>query len=655
MYSNKLINLVRLARLFVNKLICSVFKNKKKVRVKGQHGRPKNLHLFPAVARRKCIIALFLLIAIVGGVIAPVGAEVAHAAIPILAWGILAGVGYFFGGQILDSTAAALGSLVADLMAWVSQWLFALSVYLLDLSIGYSLKGENLKLEGIKEGWSIMRDIGNISFLFILIYIAIATILQASGINTKKALATLILIALLVNFSFFLTGIVVDAGNILALVIYNAMIEPGPIGDQLANGLDLESIYEFDDGSIIDSVLSFLGIGEFDTIVIKLFGSVVILIAAFVFLSLALLFILRSIVLMFLLVLSPFAFIAAVLPGTNQHFKQWLHHLINHSFVAPITLLLLFVVLQIVNSDEIKKAIENFTGEKTGTYIGAIIESQQELPNIDAYQIFLLYILIMGLLVGTLIISKRMAGQAATLAIKYAGRGPGALVGLAAWTSKHTIGRGIRRYAESEKMKDRASRSAGWEFVQKRMEGLSQRSFDPRAFGVTRAIAAGLGTDFGKSGRGTDFSAKKAIGEREKRAAALAVGPGGEARVKAYTQRLRGSIFTRMGITRGINEAAAGKIEERARKERLKRIAPALRRERQELKKRLKEIMEGAGGTIAVTSAGIALTGRQQIEERLNEIENELAEAHSADLESIKGDIEDIKGTSNKPSGEGAA
>ncbi len=70
-------------------------------------------------------------------------------------------------------------------------------------------------------GWGLVRDMANIVFIFILLYIAIGTILQLHSVNTKKMLASVIIIALFINFSFFITRVIIDASNSLALLFYN--------------------------------------------------------------------------------------------------------------------------------------------------------------------------------------------------------------------------------------------------------------------------------------------------------------------------------------------------------------------------------------------------------------------------------------------------
>ncbi len=74
--------------------------------------------------------------------------------------------------------------------------------------------------EAVNKGWGLGRDIVNIFLIFILLYIAIATILQLSGYGAKQLLTTLIVIAFLVNFSLVITKLIIDASNILPLEFY---------------------------------------------------------------------------------------------------------------------------------------------------------------------------------------------------------------------------------------------------------------------------------------------------------------------------------------------------------------------------------------------------------------------------------------------------
>src|SRR3989338_3115796 len=75
----------------------------------------------------------------------------------------------------------------------------------------------------LPQAWRITRDLSNIFFILILLYIAIKIILGLAGHDGKKMIIWVIIMALLINFSMFATKIVIDSYNVLALIFYNKM------------------------------------------------------------------------------------------------------------------------------------------------------------------------------------------------------------------------------------------------------------------------------------------------------------------------------------------------------------------------------------------------------------------------------------------------
>ena len=73
----------------------------------------------------------------------------------------------------------------------------------------------------IAVGWTTIRDLINLFFIFILLYAAISTILQYGNYQLKNVLAKIIIAALLINFSLMIGKMVIDASHILAWEFYN--------------------------------------------------------------------------------------------------------------------------------------------------------------------------------------------------------------------------------------------------------------------------------------------------------------------------------------------------------------------------------------------------------------------------------------------------
>src|SRR3989344_4311531 len=129
-----------------------------------------------------------------------------------------------------------------DWFAWImnnlliptAAWILGLAGNLMDMAIKFSLDTKYFKIDAIDSGWKLIRDLVNMGFIFILLYIANSTILQLSSYNIRSMLAKLIIAAVLINFSLFFTRVVMDAGNIVAINFYNSFQVAGSSEPSLA-------------------------------------------------------------------------------------------------------------------------------------------------------------------------------------------------------------------------------------------------------------------------------------------------------------------------------------------------------------------------------------------------------------------------------------
>jgi len=183
----------------------------------------------------------------------------------------------------------------------------------------------------IQVGWTLIRDITNMGFILGLVYIGIATALRISNFNTKKIFANLLIIALLINFSPVICGIVVDAGQ-LTMSFF------------LEDVTDWSKVTEVLDDAKATSWAEILGSsGSFEGV----FGLVTILlfcmIASLIFFSYFFLFLIRNIAIWVLVIFSPAAFFAYIFPQTNKLFKQWWHQLVQWTFVGAIAAFFIYL------------------------------------------------------------------------------------------------------------------------------------------------------------------------------------------------------------------------------------------------------------------------------------------------------------------------
>ncbi|MBI5139582.1 hypothetical protein HZA26_03160, partial [Candidatus Nomurabacteria bacterium] len=90
-----------------------------------------------------------------------------------------------------------------------------------DMMLALTLGGFLYESSFTNDAWVVVRDLSNIFFILVLLYIAVKVILNLGGHDVKKMISQVVIMALLINFSMFFTKVVIDASNILALIFYN--------------------------------------------------------------------------------------------------------------------------------------------------------------------------------------------------------------------------------------------------------------------------------------------------------------------------------------------------------------------------------------------------------------------------------------------------
>ena len=103
----------------------------------------------------------------------------------------------------------------------VPTYLAILAGKFFNIMINLGLQSSMYSADFIPQAWRITRDLSNIFFILILLYVAIKIILGLAGHDGKKIIIWVIIMALLINFSMFASKVVIDSSNVLALIFYN--------------------------------------------------------------------------------------------------------------------------------------------------------------------------------------------------------------------------------------------------------------------------------------------------------------------------------------------------------------------------------------------------------------------------------------------------
>jgi len=240
-------------------------------------------------------------------------------------------------GSIINFAAGSFTALPAFIFLFALQLILTLSS-VLALAAGLLLEGVIsmpiffTKCPGaspcfIDTAWGLMRDIVNMLLIVILVVIAFATMLRKQELGATKALIPLIAVAILVNFSRVIVGVVVDVSSLVMGVFLPQITGISALTDSLAAQKDI--------------IMDQLGANSFKISeqVLAIFKTLTLIIFqlayAFILVLYAVIFLVRFVALWLLTIFSPIAFVAFILPITRKKiFDEWRNQLISWSFMG---------------------------------------------------------------------------------------------------------------------------------------------------------------------------------------------------------------------------------------------------------------------------------------------------------------------------------
>lgn len=180
----------------------------------------------------------------------------------------------------------------------------------------------------IYNAWAIMRNFANVAFV-IAFMVIIFSQLTSAGLNNygiKKMLPRLIVAAILVNASFWICAIAVDISNILGSSI-NSLFVSMEAGLPSTPGEGATTFSNVAGGSatgweaITGLVLAGTAVGALyiglSALLPALLAALLAIVTVFMVLTL------RQALIVLLIIISPLAFVAYLLPNTESMFKKW--------------------------------------------------------------------------------------------------------------------------------------------------------------------------------------------------------------------------------------------------------------------------------------------------------------------------------------------
>jgi len=367
---------------------------------------------------------------------------------------------------VTNAIKSALGNVLLAIQGMVG----VVVVWLAALGLGILNFANPQKAQLVQEGWKVARDLANMFFVLILLAIAFATILRIETYGMKSLLPKLIIAALLINFSLVFAGVNIDfSGVMTAFFVSDGQVffkdiakamklpkimtttaeEKGETYRCVLNGvIQIEGIpadqcnycigacEPMPTAAKLQTENDWKGLGDsYWAVISSLFFSIMFtVVAAFVFGALAFLLLGRILIIWFLLIIAPIAWLFWVLPATRHLFSQWWNTFIKWVFFAPAAFF--FIWLSV-------KSWSQFISPSGGSAVGGVKQivtdemlGSQLVPQIMEPTNFVQFLLVCGMLLGSLIVAQKMGIYGAQGAI-----------GVAKWFGKGAAGLASRNLA----------------------------------------------------------------------------------------------------------------------------------------------------------------------------------------------------------------
>jgi hypothetical protein len=260
--------------------------------------------------------------------------------------------GSAIGGAIAAPFLLAINAVMYAIFMFFGIILIAAGI-LFDWAINPNNFSQVMNMTSIYNSWMIVRDFLNLFFIFVLLFSAFCTVFGISKyhIIKSKILLMVVIMALLVNFSFPIARFIIDIGNIMMYFIINKTF-PG-----LTNNSGISSQMVTFSGFAWNLLPS---AGIWDTLTIGLTvklvaANVCLFMLSLTILVIAALLLIRILILAILVIFSPIAFTGEILPNFASFSSKWWSMLFKQTFFGPVMAFMLYLSLTMMQELQKKK------------------------------------------------------------------------------------------------------------------------------------------------------------------------------------------------------------------------------------------------------------------------------------------------------------
>ncbi len=303
-----------------------------------------------------------------------------------------------------------------------------------------------IRSAAVSTGWVLTRDIANMFFILVLLAIAFGTILKIEQLNYQKILPKLLIMAVLINFSKTICGVVIDFAQVIMLTFVNAFMAAA--GGNFLNALGIYRMMQINQ-------LNTLDISDSELAKAFIFATAFLSIALIVVIVYIMVLAYRIVMLWILIILAPVAWLAGAFPvgKASAAYSQWWDNFVGAVIVGPILAFFLWLALLTAGGGTLGKTFENpaYTASQSEqAAIGTLGTENFFLNEAATTESTVGFIIATALLLAGLAAAQQSGGMAGTfagnMASKTKGFAAGAVKGAAVGAGALAV-KGARRGA----------------------------------------------------------------------------------------------------------------------------------------------------------------------------------------------------------------
>lgn len=308
------------------------------------------------------------------------------------------------GSVTSDVVLGPIGAAVMSVLAIIAYLLTAVIGLLITVVVALLIQvaqfGNIINVPTVTLGWVIIRDLCNMFFILILLIIAFATILRQENFSAKKILPKLLLMAILINFSKMIFGLLIDVSQIIMLTFVNAFAAGG--------GWFIEAFQVNKWYSLNLKASGDFAVTTWSTSIAIIAGVLAAIITLIIVSVMLAVLVARIVMLWIYTIFSPLVFLGFAFPPLQKYTGKIWEDFAKQLVVGPVLAFFIWLALTTASS----------SSKLMGT---ALDPSQEVCAGIGAFFCqgnLQTFIIVIGLLMGGLMVAQQMGGAAGAIAGK---------------------------------------------------------------------------------------------------------------------------------------------------------------------------------------------------------------------------------------------